>query len=78
MQLEAAIDNQSVKGTLVPGLRGCDANTKVKGRKRHILIDTMGLVMKARATQVDVQDRDGARRLLKNYPTHTNVCERFG
>ena len=63
-----SIDSQSVKGTLVPGLRGYDANKKVKGRKRHILVDTMGLIMKAKVTTADIQDRDGARKLLKRLP----------
>ena len=57
-----------MKGTLVPGLRGYDANKKVKGRKRHILVDTMGLIMKAKVTTADIQDRDGARKLLKRLP----------
>ena len=64
----SSIDSQSVRGTLVPGLRGYDANKKVKGRKRHLLVDTLGLVMKVKVTPADVQDRDGARLLLKALP----------
>lgn len=63
-----SIDSQSVKGTLVPGLRGYDANKKVKGRKRHLLVDTLGLIMTAKVTTADIQDRDGARLLLKRLP----------
>ncbi len=63
-----SIDSQSVKGTLVPGLRGYDANKKVKGRKRPLLVDTIGLVMKAKVTTADMQDREGARLLLKHLP----------
>ena len=63
-----SIDSQSVKGTQIPGVRGYDANKKVKGRKRHLLVDTLGLVLKAKVTTADVQDRDGARQLLKGLP----------
>lgn len=60
-----SMDSQSVKGTLVPDMRGYDANKKVKGRKRHLLVDTLGLVLKAKVTAANVADRDGARALLK-------------
>lgn len=63
-----SLDSQSVKGSRVPGERGYEANKKVNGRKRHILVDTLGLVMKAKVTTGDVQDRDGARQLLKRLP----------
>jgi putative transposase len=39
----AILDSQSVKRTETPGIRGYDAAKKVKGRKRHILVDTIGL-----------------------------------
>ena len=63
-----SLDSQSVKGTLVPGIRGYDANKKIKGRKRHLLVDTMGLMLKVVVTPANVQDRDGARQLLKRLP----------
>jgi len=63
-----SMDSQSVKGSLVPGVRGYDANKKVKGRKRHLLVDTLGLVLTATVTPANVQDRDGARQLLKRLP----------
>ena len=40
----AIIDSQSVKTTRKGGLRGFDANKKIKGRKRHIVVDTLGLI----------------------------------
>ena len=62
------LDSQSVKGTSTPGERGYDAGKKVNGRKRHILVDTLGLLLAVQVTTADVQDRDGARRLLSSLP----------
>jgi putative transposase len=47
------------------GPRGYDAGKKVKGRKRHILTDTQGLLLKVKVHPADIQDRDGVRLLLK-------------
>lgn len=60
-----AVDWQSVKTTAVPSIRGFDAGKKIMGRKRHILVDTLGLLILATVTAASVQDRDGARVLLK-------------
>ncbi len=58
------IDSQSVKTTEAGGPRSYAAEKKVKGRKRHILTDTIGLLVGAIVHPADVQDRDGAPRLL--------------
>src|SRR5215831_19879785 len=58
------IDSQSVKTTEAAGPRGYDAGKKVNGRKRHLLVDTMGLLIAAIVHRADIQDRDGAPQLL--------------
>ena len=59
------VDAQSVKTTGVGGeQRGFDGGKKVRGRKRHILVDTEGLVVEARVHSAKVPDQDGIRRLL--------------
>ena len=61
------VDSQSVKTTGVGGTeRGYDgAKKKVKGRKRHLLVDTQGLVLEARVHNASVTDRDGIKLLLE-------------
>lgn len=58
------LDSQSVKTTAVAGIRGYDKGKQVKGRKRHLLVDTLGLLMAVVVTAVSVQDRDGAKLLI--------------
>lgn len=60
----AIMDSQSVKTTEQGGPRGYDAAKNVSGRKRHLLVDTMGLILLVLVHPADVQDRDGARLLL--------------
>ena len=46
------------------GPRGYDGGKKVKGRKRHLLVDTQGLVIKAKVHPADLHDKEGAKLLL--------------
>ena len=67
MASAGCVDAQSVKGadTVGAAVRGFDAGKKVNGRKRHIVVDTMGLLLLVVITSAGVQDRDGARTLLE-------------
>lgn len=60
----AIIDSQSVRTTSHPGVRGYDAGKKITGRKRHVLVDTLGFILLLQVTSAVVQDREGARLLL--------------
>jgi transposase len=64
----AVIDSQSVKAAETVGrpTRGYDAGKKTNGRKRHIAVDTLGLLLTVLITAAGIQDRDAARPLLWN------------
>ena len=61
-----AVDSQTVPGASTVGRasRGWDAGKKVNGRKRHLVVDPMGLVIVVLVTAASVQDRDGGVRVL--------------
>lgn len=64
----ALIDSQSVKTTEVGGEHGFDGAKKVNGRKRHILVDTMGNLLKVLSHAANIGERAGAQQLLLSVP----------
>lgn len=64
----AIIDSQSVKTTEVGGEHGFDGGKKVNGRKRHILVDTMGNLLSVLAHAANIGERAGAQQLLLKVP----------
>ncbi len=58
------VDTQSVKTTEVGGERGFDGNKKINGRKRHVLVDTMGCLLGVLVCRADITDREGLLLLL--------------
>jgi transposase len=71
------IDSQSVKTAESGGVTGYDAGKRIKGRKRHIVIDTTGLLIELKIHSAGVQDSDGAPDVLKavasRYPTLRHI-----
>ena len=54
------VDSQSVK----TGVKGYDSGKHIKGRKRHVLVDTQGLLLKVKVQSTGIMDRDGIKLLL--------------
>ena len=74
----AIIDSQSVKtGPDAREAVGFDAGKKVKGRKRHLMCDTLGLMMRIKVHSAGVQDRDGAALVFERIVSRFPFIERF-
>lgn len=58
------VDSQTVKAPHAPGGGGCDAGKKIKGRKRHVAVDTDGRLLMVNVTAADVQDAQGAEEIV--------------
>ena len=69
-----SIDSQSVKTTALAGIKGFDAGKKIQGRKRHILVDTLGMIMIVVVTAASVQERNGAKCLFNSL---TGGCKKY-
>jgi putative transposase len=67
-----SIDSQTVKGTEVGGERGYDGNKKVNGRKRHIIVDTLGLLLTVLVTAAAADDGTVAPQVLAKLDAHTH------
>ena len=61
------VDSQSVKTATQSESKGYDAGKKVNGRKRHLIVDTLGLVISAYVSPANIQDRDGLKKVLNQY-----------
>jgi transposase len=61
----AVLDAQSIKSSEGGQARGFDAGKKTTGRKRHLVVDTLGLVLAVMVTSASVQDRPGGRKILE-------------
>jgi putative transposase len=73
----AVLDSQSVKTTLVGGQRGFDVAKHIKGRKRHILVDTLGLLLTVVVHRADIDERKGASFVLKRLFEDKIKCPRL-
>ena len=68
------LDSQSVKTTAIAGLRGFDGAKLIKGRKRHVLVDTLGLLLVVVVTAASLAEREGAKLVFQRL---TGACKKL-
>jgi putative transposase len=73
----AIIDAQSTRSTAQGGMTGFDAGKKVKGRKRHLVVDTLGLLLAVTVTAASVQDRDAAAPVVAQAVTKAPTLKKL-
>ena len=76
--IASILDSQSMKTTEEAQAKGYDAGKEVKGHKRHLLMDTLGLVLLMWMSTADVQDRDAAQVVLPLAAHDSPCCRRHG
>ena len=59
-----SIDSQSVKTTALAGIKGYDVYKHIQGRKRHLLVDALGLIMVVVVTTASIPEREGAKLIF--------------
>jgi putative transposase len=70
------MDSQTVKATEAGGQRGFDGGKKINGRKRHVLVDTLGLLLLLVVHAANIQDYDGARQVLPKAQTKSSRLQK--
>ena len=69
-----SIDSQSVKTTALAGIKGYNTYKHIQGRKRHLLVDALGLIMVVVVTAASIPEREGAKLIFKAF---TGSCKKM-